>query len=204
PGSGASARFSGASTATAVTDATGVATAPTLTANGTTGSYAVSASASGAGTPASFALTNTTGSTTGQIGVWTSVTPSGMTMNPNATAAGADNNFGVQGAFADPANPGTVYATVTYQGLWKSTDYGVTWSKVNVTSGQSPMDNGRPNMRIAPDGSYMITTALYPINGVSNGAWKTTNGGQTWTRFNVGAVNGDDIGMFDIDPFDKN
>jgi hypothetical protein len=42
-----------------VTNSSGVATAPTLTANGTTGSYTVTASAPGVATPASFTLTNT-------------------------------------------------------------------------------------------------------------------------------------------------
>ena len=70
PGSGASARFSGLTTATAVTNASGIATAPTLTANGTTGTYAVTATAPGVATPASFNLTNTAvplGSLTGSV-----------------------------------------------------------------------------------------------------------------------------------------
>jgi len=59
PQSGASAQFSGAATATAVTNASGVATAPALTANGTAGSYMVTASAAGVGA-ATFNLTNCT------------------------------------------------------------------------------------------------------------------------------------------------
>lgn len=39
---------------------------------------------------------------------------------------------------------------------------------------------------------------------MSNGAWISINGGQTWTRYAVGAANGDDLGGFDIDPTDKN
>jgi Bacterial Ig-like domain (group 1) len=62
PASGPSATFGGSATATAVTNATGVATAPTLTANNQTGSYAVVASFLGAATPASFSLSNGTGS----------------------------------------------------------------------------------------------------------------------------------------------
>jgi hypothetical protein len=57
PGSGASGSFAGP---TAVqTNASGVATAPALTANRTTGSYSVTASTAGVSTPASFTLTNT-------------------------------------------------------------------------------------------------------------------------------------------------
>ena len=42
-----------------MTNSSGVATAPALTANGTTGSYTVTAAAPGVATPASFSLTNT-------------------------------------------------------------------------------------------------------------------------------------------------
>jgi hypothetical protein len=59
PAVGASATFGGSPTATAVTNASGIATAPALTANSQTGSYAVTAAAAGIGTPAGFALTNT-------------------------------------------------------------------------------------------------------------------------------------------------
>jgi hypothetical protein len=78
PGSGASAQFGGSATATAVTNSSGVATAPALTANGTTGSYTVTATAPGVATPANYALTNTAtpvGSLSG------SVTTSGSAVN---------------------------------------------------------------------------------------------------------------------------
>src|SRR5205823_4103334 len=62
PGTGASGTYAGGSTtATATTNATGVATASTFTANGTAGSYTVTATVSGVGTPANFSLTNTGG-----------------------------------------------------------------------------------------------------------------------------------------------
>lgn len=60
PNSGASGAFkNGAVTETDVTDANGVATASTFTANGNSGAYAVTGGIVGGGTPASFALTNT-------------------------------------------------------------------------------------------------------------------------------------------------
>ncbi len=58
-GSGASGTFAGGNTAT--TNADGVATAPTFTANGTAGQYTVTATVSGL-TSVSFSLTNLTGS----------------------------------------------------------------------------------------------------------------------------------------------
>lgn len=58
PASGASGKFSGSLTATAVTSSTGVATAPAFTANATPGSYKVTASVSGVAATAGFDLTN--------------------------------------------------------------------------------------------------------------------------------------------------
>jgi hypothetical protein len=59
PASGASGLFSGSgATVTVATNAGGVATAPTFTANATAGAYSVSATAPGAASAASFALTN--------------------------------------------------------------------------------------------------------------------------------------------------
>jgi hypothetical protein len=57
PAGGPSGTFNGSLTASATTDANGVATAPTLTANGTPGTFAVTATLSGAGSSV-FQLTN--------------------------------------------------------------------------------------------------------------------------------------------------
>ena len=58
PTSGATGAFAGASSATAVTDANGVATAPVFTAGTQAGGYTVTAGVAGVTTPASFSLTN--------------------------------------------------------------------------------------------------------------------------------------------------
>jgi hypothetical protein len=59
PGSGPSGTFNGASSSQATTNASGVATSPTFTANTTAGSYGVTASAPGVGASTTFNLTNT-------------------------------------------------------------------------------------------------------------------------------------------------
>jgi hypothetical protein len=56
PGSGPGGTFAGSTTV--LTDATGLATAPTLTANGNPGSFVVTATVPGAATAAAFQLTN--------------------------------------------------------------------------------------------------------------------------------------------------
>jgi hypothetical protein len=60
PTSGAGGTFAGGVN-TAVTNASGVATSAAFTANATSGSYVVSASAPGVAAPAAFSLTNTAG-----------------------------------------------------------------------------------------------------------------------------------------------
>src|SRR5262249_51580332 len=59
PGSGASALFGGP--ASVLTNASGIATSPTLTANSISGIYTVNAAVSGVATPAQFSLTNVSG-----------------------------------------------------------------------------------------------------------------------------------------------
>jgi hypothetical protein len=59
PSSGASGTFPGnLTTVTAVTNASGIATAPVFTANATAGNYTLTATVDGAATPANFVLTN--------------------------------------------------------------------------------------------------------------------------------------------------
>ena len=110
PASGASAAFSGSATATAVTNASGIATAPALTANGQAGSYTVTASATGVGTPASFNLTNLAGAPASIAA--TAGTPQSATVNTafttalQATVKDANNDLlsGVTVTFTAPAS----------------------------------------------------------------------------------------------------
>ncbi|MBB5190641.1 hypothetical protein HNQ50_001363 [Silvimonas terrae] len=65
PASGASGSFGGSISATATTNASGVAIAPQFTANGVAGTFTVTASTTGNGTAGSFSLTNIATSSTG-------------------------------------------------------------------------------------------------------------------------------------------
>ncbi len=107
PTTGASGTFTGGSNiATANTDASGTATAPTFTANFTNGTYTVNATVSGAATPAAFALTETAG------------VPSVTNFSPSsATVGGA--------AFALTVNGGNFVTTsvVNFNGVAKTTTF---------------------------------------------------------------------------------
>jgi len=95
PSSGAGGTFPGALTsAQASTDANGVATAPTFTANGTAGAYHVTAIAGTIARPASFSLTNVDftvvqdAATTGTIQI-TAGTPANIKLDVNSIPTGA-------------------------------------------------------------------------------------------------------------------
>jgi len=82
PSTGASAAFSGSLNVTVPTNSSGVATAPTLTANATAGSYNVTASVPGVATSAGFNLTNTQ-------------PPSIVVPNPVISGSGPFKNFSI-------------------------------------------------------------------------------------------------------------
>jgi hypothetical protein len=101
PATGASALFGTSTTATAVTDSSGQATAPTLTANSTPGTYTVTASVAGMLPIAGFSLTNAA-SALGSTTTTDSVTPS--------SGAGTNQSF----AFKYSSTNGSTYLNSVY------------------------------------------------------------------------------------------
>jgi hypothetical protein len=140
PARGATGRFAPSSTATtsATTNASGVATAAAFTASTRAGSYAVSATASGA-TPGTFALTNTPGTASVMRFVGCSVPASnaGCTGQPIAVGNNSDLTASVYltDAFGNAAAPSSpVRITITVSGATFSIAAG---SSVTVTSPSS-------------------------------------------------------------------
>jgi hypothetical protein len=138
---------------------------------------------------------------TGEPGVWENVTPPGVVLDKSIN----DGNFGVQEIEVDPANPANVYLSVCYQGIWKSTDYGLTFSKVSEDGG--PMDNGRPwamGIDHNPDRDPKTPPVLYSTQGYGNmqGFYVSKDDGKTWTHHSMGSDN--DIGSMAVDPNDVN
>jgi RNA polymerase sigma factor (sigma-70 family) len=124
---------------------------------------------------------------------WVDVTPAGIELANGAYGKG--DNFGVQEILVDPRHPNRLYAFVCYQGVWASTDYGQSWSKVSRPGG--PLDEAKPwGAAIAPDGSYLLASQ-------GNGPhftqiFKSSDGGVTWKGFQTPL----DPENIDIDPDD--
>ncbi|WP_329467969.1 RICIN domain-containing protein [Streptomyces sp. NBC_01431] len=79
----------------------------------------------------------------------------------------------------DPANHGTLYLGTRKNGLWRSTDYGVTWSQVNsfpVKDGASS-GVGLSFVTFGPAGSRTIYVG---VADRANSLYRSTDGGSTW------------------------
>jgi len=95
----------------------------------------------------------------------------------------------------DPANPKIVYVAVLghlfgpnrERGLYKSTDGGATWKNVKFideNTGFTDVAIDPSNPKILYAASYQRRRTWWGFNGGGPGSalWKTTDGGETWTR----------------------
>lgn len=103
-------------------------------------------------------------------GVWTNVTPTKM--DPSVLRP-TKNIFGPGSIVGDPARPSDLYVGGSKAGLWKSTDYGNTWSLVNDTLPDVPR-----GVTIAVAGTTPATVWAAAYNAIL----KSTDGGVTFRQ----------------------
>lgn len=138
---------------------------------------------------------------TGQVGIWENVTPAGVSVDPNFVP---NSNFGVQDVVADPVRPSDLYVGICYQGFWRSTDFGLTWKKVNTGTNGSVLDGGRPwSAEIDRNQGRDPSTppALYTTDGYGskNAVLKSTDWGVSWSIYQAGLS----PYSFSMDPYDS-
>lgn len=95
----------------------------------------------------------------------------------------------------DPGNNNTAYAAVgsifgnTSNGVYKSTDSGVTWTRL-TGSGAAALPTrsvGRIELAIAPSSTNILFASIHNTSDDSLlGIWKTVDGGQTWNQLPIG------------------
>jgi photosystem II stability/assembly factor-like uncharacterized protein len=102
-----------------------------------------------------------------------------------------------------PNQPSVFYIGAVNGGVWKSTDYGRTWTP--IFDSQPTQSIGA--IAIAPSDPNIIYVAsgeglARPDLSVGNGIYKSTDAGKTWTH--LGLRNGEQIPGLAIDPRDPN
>ena len=136
------------------------------------------------------------------FGTWINVTPAGVDLTDNLCG-----NDGTQSVEADPSNPSNLYAEFNCQGIWKSMDYGATWS--------GPINTGKNAARVsdcvggitvsASGGAGPPTIYQGCIQGSGEGFWRSVDGGVNWTKYSVapGGARQDYYAPV-VDPYDAN
>lgn len=130
-----------------------------------------------------FTLASSSAVANERRGQWVNVTPAGVDL-VNDLGCG---NFGTITMVADPDRASDLYTQFHCQGVWKSTDFGLTWT--------GPINTGRGGAGVKGAGGLVIARGpkgqppiLYSagIRGTGLGFWKSTDGGVSWTRYIVG------------------
>jgi hypothetical protein len=114
-------------------------------------------------------------------GTWKNVTPAAI----DTALRGEKSWGGCEFLFADPVRKSDLYSTCDSLGVWKSTDYGLSWTKAN-TGVNGDQIVGRtwsgaidPNVNRDPKTSPTLYVTLGYGKG---GIWKSTNGGVDWAN----------------------
>jgi hypothetical protein len=150
--------------------------------------------------------TGTENETQIEAGVWSNVTPAVVDTHLNLLGPGGE--VGVQNVLADPARAGDLYAFISFQGVWRSSDFGVSWVKVNTGALGAELDRGEPlgaaiDPNVARDAGQPPT--LYATsNDAEFGVFKSVDGGVNWIRQPVGTdPKGSAVASLTIDPYDS-
>jgi len=173
---------------------------------GAAGSRGVGGGAGSSGAGGSNVIGDS-GPATGELGVWQDVTPAGISLDPNYPYNAA--NFGVQDVLVDPLRPTDFYAFTCYSGVWKSSDYGLTWSKVSTGTNGAILDQGRMwTAAIASSAARQASAppTLFTVDGYGSkpGLYKSTDGGVNFAYIDVSAAGlGNDVYALDVDPYDS-
>ncbi len=88
------------------------------------------------------------------FGTWSNVTPSGVDL-----VSPLCSNYGVTSVQVDPAHPSNLYALFHCHGIWKSTDYGATWTGPINTGTNGALAGDCSGSIVIPPGS----TAAVPV-----------------------------------------
>ncbi len=181
--------------------------------NGTTYYYVVSATNSAGESANSAQVVAVPNPPPPASGTWINVTPAGVDLTDNLCG-----NGGTQSVQADPSNPSNLYAEFNCQGIWKSTDYGATWTgPINTGMNAATVSDCVGGITVSASGGTggdggpgppTTGPTMYQgcIGGSGEGFWKSVDGGVNWTNYFVasGHQTRQDYYAPVVDPYDEN
>jgi hypothetical protein len=104
--------------------------------------------------------------------VWENITPADITAYAK--------QYKTQAVLINPQDTSMVYVGSDSAGVFKSTDCGATWFKVNTGENAAEVDKGA-EWSMAMD--YVDPDVIFAVNGYgSTGLWRTKNGGVDWEQ----------------------
>ncbi len=113
-------------------------------------------------------------------GPWEAIDPSCVKIRDFDDPA---NNFGAQVIAVAPSDPNVIMVGTNYQGVWRSTDRGDTWTRTSNVNrdgvdGCNVFDGRNWALEIDPDDpDHILTANGYGCNG---SGWQSFDGGVTW------------------------
>jgi hypothetical protein len=154
PSSGPGGAFSGSLSASAITNSSGIATAPSFTANSQAGSYTISATAPGVSTPAVFNLTNDPASTDNPVLVTIQTLPSALSVQVDGAT------FTTPHTFEWGANSSHVVSAPLLQGAGSTRYVFSSWSDGGAASHTVAASPSLTTLTAALLTQYKLTTSV--------------------------------------------
>ena len=113
----------------------------------------------------------------------------------------------VRGAAVHPVDPNIVYIGAAGGGIWKTTNGGATWNDLSnqfelLTFGSIAIDPQNPETVYAGTGELLAGWDMNTYSG--DGIYKTTNGGNSWTKINQGIGNSTHVASIAVSPTNSN
>ncbi len=138
---------------------------------------------------------------------WTNIGPKSINMSNSFIPYWGNVSGRVRGLDVHPSNPDIVYIGAAAGGIWKTTDGGATWTDKSgdlsrLTFGSVAIDPNNTDVIYAGTGETRWLFNNVTFEG--DGLYKSTNGGDNWTKITNGFGTVTQFGDIEVNPGNSN